>query len=165
MGKRAALLLASLTLAAALAGCVPPAPLTVAGTFPPRATRYAIVGEDNLSVSARAALARGLEAHNFVRAAPEEPPERLISLTLADRPRTSGTVAGAALPASQKAPGWVDRPVKDGWFSKGRREVRLTIRFMTPDGDLREERVAQEIVTRKAPAADMARLIETALRP
>jgi hypothetical protein len=165
MGKRAALLLASLTLAAAVAGCVPPAPLTVAGTFPPQATRYAIVGEDNLSVSARAVLARGLSAHNLVPAAPDTPPERLISLTLADRPRASGTVAGTTLPASPNAAGWVDQPVRDGWFSKGRREVRLTIRFLSPDGQLREERVAQEIVTRKAPAADMARLIEAALRP
>ena len=169
MGKRAARLLASLTLAGGLAvglvACVPPAPLSVSGALPPPATIYAIVGEDDLSITARAALARGLVVRSMMPAASGKLPERLISLTLADRPRSSGTVAGTALPASQNASGWVDRPVKDGWFSKGRREVRLTIRFLAPDGQLREERVAQEIVTRKAPAADMARLIEAALRP
>ncbi len=164
-GKRAARLLASLSLAGGLAACVPPAPLTVAGALPPPSTSYTIVGEDDLPMPARAALARGLVVHSMMPAASGKSPERLISLTLADRPRSSGTVAGAALPASQRASGWVDRPVKDGWFSKGRREVRLTIRFLSPDGRLREERVAQEIVTRNAPTADMARLIEAALRP
>jgi hypothetical protein len=163
-GKRAARLLASLTLAGGLAACVPPAPLSVSGTLPPPATSYAVIGEDDLSTPARAALARGLLGHSMMPAASGKVPERLISLTLADRPRTSGTATGTALPASQKASGWADRPVKDGWFSKGRREVRLTIRFLSPDGQLREERVAQEIVTRNAPAADMARLIEAALR-
>ena len=148
-----------------LTACVPPAPLTVAGVLPPSATSYAIVGEDDLSIPARAALARGLVVHSMMPAASGKSPERLISLTLADRPRTSGTVGGTKLPASQQASGWVDRPVKDGWFSKGRREARLTIRFLSPDGQLREERVAYEIVTRNAPAADMARLITAALRP
>ncbi|UVO54606.1 hypothetical protein [Sphingomonas sp. SUN039] len=165
MGKRAASLLASLAAAGVLAACVPPAPLKIAGALPPPATSYSIVGEDDLSIPARTALARGLAIHSMMPAASGKTPERLISVTLADRPRASGTAVGTTLPASQAAPGWVDRPVRDGWFSKGRREVRLTIRFLSPDGQLREERVAQEIVTRKAPAADMARLIEAALHP
>ncbi len=164
MGKRAASLLASLVAVGALAACVAPAPLKVAGILPPPATTYAVVGDDMLSTPARTALVRGLDAHSMMPAASGKAPERLISLTLADRPRASGTAVGTTLPTSKAAPGWIDRPVKDGWFSKGRREVRLTIRFLSPDGQLREERVAQEIVTRTAPAADMVRLIEAALR-
>jgi hypothetical protein len=147
-----------------LAACVPPS-LGITGALPPAATSYAIIGEDDLSAPVRVALARGLAAHNLSPAASGKPPERLVALTFADRPRTSGTVTGTELPASPKAAGWVDRPVKGGWFSKGRREVRLTIRFLSPDGQLREERVAQEVIPHKAPAADMARLIEAALRP
>jgi hypothetical protein len=167
-GKRAARLLASLTLASGLVlglvACVPPAPLSVSGTLPPSAiTKYAFIGDDSVSQLARQPIADSLTARGMRWTV--DNPDRLISVTLSDRPRTSGTVAGTALPTSQTAPGWVDRPVKDGWFSKGRREVRLTIRFLSPDGQLREECVAQEIVTRNAPAADMARLIEAALRP
>ncbi len=151
-------------LAVTLAACVPPAPLSVSGTLPPPATTYAIVGEEDLSLPARAALARGLVVHSMIPAAAGQTAGRLISITLADRPRVSGTVAGAERLPTPDAPGWVDKPVKDGPFSKGRREVRLTIRFRAPDGQVLEERVAREIVTRKAPTPDMPRLIGAALR-
>ena len=157
------MLLASLGVA--LAACVPPEPLSLSGVPPPPATTYALVGEDELPIAARAALARGLVVHGMMPATQDQAPGRLISVTLADRPRTSGTMAGAAPVAAGGSPGWVDRPVKEGLFSKGRREVRLTIRFRAIDGKVLEERTAQEIVTRKAPAADMARLIGAALRP
>ena len=169
MRRRAAKLLASAVFSGALAGvlsaCVPPAPLVVAGALPPPETSYTIVGEDELSIAARTALARGLMAHSMMPPSKGQTPGRLISLTLADRPRASGTVAGNDLPATPNAPGWIDKPVKGGLFAKGRREIRLTIHFFSPEGTVMEERVAHEIVTRKAPAPDMARLIGAALAP
>ena len=169
MRRRAAKLLASAmfsgALLFALTACVPPAPLVVAGALPPPETTYTIIGEDELSIAARAALARGLMARSMMPPSKGLAPGRLISLTLADRPRASGSVAGNDLPVTADAPGWTDKPVKAGLFTKGRREVRLTIHFFSPDGRVLEERVAHEIVTRKAPVPDMARLIAAAFAP
>ena len=156
-------LLASLTLAGAVTGCVPPAPLSVSGMLPPPTSTFSIVGEEDVAPPVRTSLIDALAGHGLRYTS--ERPDRLVVLTLADRPRTSGTVAGTVVPTPRSTSGWIDRPVKDGWFSKGRREVRLTIRFLSPDGRLREERVAHEIVTHKAPPADMLRLIAAALRP
>jgi hypothetical protein len=163
MGKRAALLLASLVFCGVLAACVPPAPLAVAGTLPPPSTTYAIVGEDGVAKAARQPLIDALATHGLRLVT--DRPDRFVEVTLADRPRASGTVAGNALPPSHNAPGWVDRPVKGGLFAKGRREVRLTIRFLSADGKVREERAAYEVVTRTAPDPDIARLVGAALKP
>ena len=163
MWRRAAKLLASAVFSGALTACVPPAPLSVSGTLPPPATTYTIIGDDGVAQQARQPLIDALSVHGlrFVT----DRPDRFVEITLADRPRASGTVAGDTLPESRNAPNWVDPPVKGGLFAKGRREVRLTIRFVAPDGKVRETRTASEIVTRKAPAANIARLVEAALRP
>ena len=167
MRRCAAKLLASAVFSGALAGaltaCVPPAPLSVSGTLPPPATTYPIIGDDGVVQQARQPLIDALAVHGLRLVT--DRPDRFVEITLADRPRASGTVAGDTLPVSRNAPNWVDPPVKGGLFAKGRREVRLTIRFTGADGKVRETRTAVEIVTRKAPAANVARLVEAALRP
>ena len=167
MRRRAAKLLASAVFSGALAGaltaCVPPAPLSVSGTLPPPATTYTIIGDDSVAQQARQPLIDALAVHGLRYVT--DRPDRFVEITLADRPRSSGTSIGDTLPASRDASSWIDQPVKGGLFAKGRREVRLTIRFVSPDGAVRETRVAYEIVTRKAPAANVARLVGAALRP
>jgi hypothetical protein len=161
MGKRAAPLLASLFFSGALAACVPPAPMAVAGDLPPPATTYSILGDDGVAQAARQPLIDALSARGLRYAAVR--PDRFVQITLADRPRVNGTAVGDVVPPTSDAPGWVDRPIKGGWFGKGRREVRLTVRFLSPDGTMLEQRSAYEVVGRKAPAPDVARLVEAAL--
>jgi hypothetical protein len=148
-----------------LAGCVPSAPVSVSGVLPTAKTSYTVLGDEDWPGATRMALGHGLSALGMVPVGADQKPDRLIVLTLADRPRTVGATTATVLPTSRTAPGWIDRPVREGWLCKGRRDVRLTIRFISPDGALREERVVRQELSRRAPAADMARLIEAAMRP
>jgi hypothetical protein len=163
MGKRAALLLASLVVSGALAACVPPAPMAVAGNVPPPSTTYSILGDDGVAQAVRQPLIDALAARGLRYTAVR--PDRFVQITLADRPRTTGTAVGSAAPPKPDVSGWVDRPVKGGWFGKGRREVRLTIRFLSADGKEMEQRSAYEVVGPKAPAPEISRLIAAALTP
>ena len=163
MAGRAALLrlVPAILLALLPAACVPPAPLTVTGSLPHQTAHYALVSEDLVSPSARAALAGHLGQLGLT---PVEggSPDLFVSIALADRPLSSGTFTSDAAPPSRTADGWVDRPVKGGLFSRGRREVRLTIRFLSPSGDVRDQFVATEVVARKAAPADLTRMIDAA---
>ncbi len=161
MGKRAVLLPASLALFGALAACVPPAPIAAAGDLPPPSTSYSLFGDDGVAQVAREPLIDALAMRGLRYTAVN--PDRFVAMTLADRPRMNGTVVGESLPPTPDSAGWVDRPVKGGWFGKGSREVRLSIRFLSPDGRVMEERSAFQIVSRKAPTPDLRRLIAAAL--
>ena len=153
--------LAPLFLCGALAACATTEPRSISGALPSSGS-YSIVAGETVSPVAQAALARALGAHGLKPAEEGQRPDRLVLLTLADRPLASGSFAGDKPPADRKAPGWTDRPLKP-IFGKNRREIRLTIRFLSPDGQVRDQRIATEIVTRKAPAADLPQLIAAAL--
>ena len=130
MGKRAAALLASpvlLGLCGALTACVPPAPLSVSGTLPPPSSTFTLIGDDSVAQAARVPLTAALAARGLRSVS--ENSDRLVMVTLADRPRTNGAAAGKALPDTPDAAQWVDRPTRGGLFAKGRREVRLTVIF------------------------------------
>ena len=155
--------LAPLLLAGALTACIPPRPLSITGALPPPQTTYAMVEGSLLAPAVQEILERGLMARGLSPATTAYPPERLISISFADRPHISGTFVSDTRPASRAAPEWLDRPRKGGWFAKGRREVRLSIRFLGSDGRVREQRTAVEVITRNAPDADIVRLLQRAL--
>lgn len=137
--------------------------MAVAGSLPPPSTTYSILGDDGVAQSARQPLIDALAARGLRYTAVL--PDRFVEITLADRPRISGTVVGTSMPKTPDSSGWVDRPAKGGWFATGRREVRLTIRFLSPDGKVLEQRSAYETVRRNDPAPEVSRLIGAALAP
>jgi hypothetical protein len=161
MGKRAAQLLASLVFFGALAACVPPTRMAVAGNLPPPSTTYSIFGDDGVAQAARQPLIDALASRGLRYSAVR--PDRFVEVTLADRPRITGTAVGDTAPPRPDASGWVDRPVKGGWFGRGRREVRLTVRFLSPDGKMLEQRSAYVVVGRRSPVPEIPRLIAAAL--
>ena len=159
MTGRGAVRLAPLLLAGTLSACIPPRPLSVTGMLPPQRTSYTLIDGDLLDPSIRAVLDRELMARGLLPATTASPPERFISISFADRPHTSGTFASDTPPSTRTASGWLDKPQKDGWFAIGRREARLSIRFLGSDGQVREERTGVEVIRRTAPDADMAQML------
>ena len=151
-----------LSAAIAVAGCVPPAPLAIAGQIPTGVSRYTLIAEETIDSDARSALAKALASRGF-RAAGTSRPDVVIGVELSDRPLASGTVAGTDVPLRRDDPAWTDRPQRSGMLSRGRRAVRLAVRFLKPDGRPLGMLVASETVTRNAAPASMAALIERAL--
>ncbi len=150
-----------LTVALATAACVSPPPLVVVGQVPAGVSRYALIAENMIDADARDALAKALTARGL-RPAGEARPDVVIGVELSDRPLASGTVAGTDVPLRRDDPAWTDRPQRSGMFSRGRRAVRLTVRFLQPDGRPLAIMVASETLGRQAPTPSMALLIDRA---
>jgi hypothetical protein len=162
MGRRAVTLLA-FPLLGVLGACVVPPRLTTTGIPLAGPATYRIIGDDQVSPAAQAALAGALAKRGLTPAS-SSAPDLFVALTLADRPLATGSFDGSDPPIGRNDRRWTDRPRKAGLFGKGRREVRLTIRFLTPAGVPRDTLVATAVVPRTAPPADMAAMIDTAFR-
>ena len=162
MGRVALRLALPALLLCGTAACVPPPALSISGGAARGPGSYAIVDGDAYGPAVQGALAKALAERGLRPADGGGRPDWLVSLSFADRPVASGAFTGTDVPATADAPGWIDRPHKTGPLSRGRREVRLAIRFLDAHGKQHEALEAAQVVTRNAPAADAAALIAAA---
>ena len=106
------------------------------------------------------ALATQLELRGLRQVADEARPDWLVSVAIADRPLSSGGFVGADKPSD--GPVWTDRPRKGGLLSQGRREIRLSIRFLDREGKAHEMLTAVRVVGLRAPPPDGGALVDAA---